>query len=332
MDVLVDGLAPLRWCLFVSPMHIYTGRAFKIEALLANENILKPGSYPIHFKLFGQVGVVWERFVSLVIPDSYIDEAGRSSFVIPVVEEEVTIDGPAGHYRFAASLEKGAAPVGGELKFYASNPIPVQTAIKPVALLGISNQAEEWLQSKGIQTVAYSAKNPARPIILVGELHKAQFLDTDWEELYAAIQAGSYAIFLSPAVFQSGDDPVGWLPFARKGKLERFYNWLYHKEEIAKQHPVFTGLQAGGIMDWNYYDQMIPHYMFEEIELPNQVMSASFAVGYTCQGGYKSGINLGAYSLGTGTLILNTFRILENLERNPAADLLLLNLLQYASN
>lgn len=46
--------------------------------------------------------------------------------------------------------------------------------------------------------------------------------------------------------------------------------------------------------------------------------------------GYSSGLLISVHRMGAGRFILNTFRILENLDRHPAADRLLLNLIHYA--
>jgi len=59
---------------------------------------------------------------------------------------------------------------------------------------------------------------------------------------------------------------------------------------------------------------------------------AAFALGYPTPGGYASGVQLGAYALGAGQIILNAFRLLENINHHPAADRLLLNIIRYAAN
>ena len=141
---------------------------------------------------------------------------------------------------------------------------------------------------------------------------------------------GSVAIFLSPAAFARGNDPVGWLPLANKGRCYAFNDWLYHKECVAKLHPLFDGLQAKGIMDWDYYGSVIPHHLFDGQDTPEEVIAAAFAVSYPCPGGYASGVLLGAYPFGAGRFYLNTLHILENVDQHPAADRLLLNLVAYA--
>ncbi len=56
-DTLQDGWAPVRWCLFVEPMHGYSGRPLRIEAVLANEDVLPPGEYPVAIRVMGPDGI-----------------------------------------------------------------------------------------------------------------------------------------------------------------------------------------------------------------------------------------------------------------------------------
>mgnify|MGYP001013614977 CR=1 FL=1 len=142
------------------------------------------------------------------------------------------------------------------------------------------------------------------------------------------VEQGATALFLSPAALQQPDNPVGRLPFANRLRFVPFHDWLYHKECVAKPHPLFAGLPAPGIMDWDYYGPVIPPAFFTDQETPDDVAAAAFAVGYSCPGGYASGLLLATYRLGQGRLVLNTLRILENLGAHPAADRLLLNMLQ----
>jgi len=103
VDVLEDGWAPIRWCLFAEPLHTYTGHPVKLEAVLANDGALRPGEYPAHFRISGPAGVAWERRTTVRVPD-----VKEPPLAIPVLEEEVRLDGPAGVYTLVADLERGA--------------------------------------------------------------------------------------------------------------------------------------------------------------------------------------------------------------------------------
>ena len=58
----------------------------------------------------------------------------------------------------------------------------------------------------------------------------------------------------------------------------------------------------------------------------------TFAVGKPGGQGYWSGSNLLVYNVGHGKVIVCTLRILENLEKNPAADRLFLNMIAFAAS
>ena len=61
------------------------------------------------------------------------------------------------------------------------------------------------------------------------------------------------------------------------------------------------------------------------------MIAAAFAAGYSTPGGYASGVLLGSYAFGAGRFFVNTFPILENIDAHPAADRLLLNLIENAA-
>jgi hypothetical protein len=146
-----------------------------------------------------------------------------------------------------------------------------------------------------------------------------------WLELMRRVGRGSAVIFLSPEVFRQGDNALGWLPLKNKGSLARMGAWLYHKDEWAKQHPIFEGLQCGGMMDYALYRDIIPDLAFAGVEDPAEAIAGANDV--SC--GYSSGLMMAAYRFGAGRFILNTLNIRDNLGKDPAAERLLRNLLRY---
>jgi hypothetical protein len=99
---------------------------------------------------------------------------------------------------------------------------------------------------------------------------------------------------------------------------------------VAKSHPVFEGLQGTGLLDWYFYGPVLPHYVFDGQDTPAEVIAAAFAAGYSTPGGYASGVLLGSYKFGAGQFFVNSFSILENVDKHPTADRLMLNLIQHA--
>jgi len=317
MDTLQDGWSPLRWCLFAAPMNVHAGRPVKLEAVLANEDVLAPGNYPAWLRVLGPNGVVWEKKLDVVIPKPAEGEDGP--LAVPVLAEEVTLTGPAGEYTLFATLEHGGAPTGGRLTFHVSE-VPQSPAQTSVSTLGIEAPVQEWLKAHGVAVVENSR------IVLVGELKPEQR-----ESLMQRINQGATAVFLNPGAFKDGDDETALLPVKNKGRLTHFSDWLYHKECVAKRHSLFAGMPAPGIMDWDYYGPVISNLFFEGQDTPDDTAAAAFAVCHSSRpDGYAAGVMLGTYKVGAGRIVLNTFNILDNVGKHPAADRLLLNLVEYA--
>ncbi len=302
-DALCDGWAPLRWCLFVDPMHAYSGRTTVIEAVLANEDVLEPGDYRVRLTIFGPEGNVWKKALTLHVPE---DGGG---FAIPVFKGKVRLSGPAGRYSFAAEMD-GAAPTGGRLHFHLSDTAGLPALTGEVTTWGIDRKTCRWLEQRGLACRSFKESVPERGgVILVGDLSRAKARSVDWKRLMERVEDGAVAVFLCPASFNKGEpcparfgkgeDGTHWLPLAKKGKCYRFHDWLYHREWVAKRHPIFEGLQAPGVMDWDYYDQVLGHYVFEGQAMPDDLAAVSFATGnMDYPGGYGWGTLLGAYNSG----------------------------------
>ena len=328
VDALADGWAPLRWCLFVDPPHGYAGRKVKVEAVLANEDVLRPGEYPASFRIFGPSGPVWRKDVTLRVPKPVKGKDG--SLALPVLLAEVTLSEP-GQYEFAASIQ-GCMPAGGRLKFHVSGHAPVAMPKRSVLLWGVDRRVRNWLTKHGVVCRSLDTASPRRrELVLIGDVSTVKGAASRWNTLARLIARGCVAVFLSPLAFREGEESVRWLPLANKGKCYAFHDWLYHKECIATAHSAFDGLQAPGILDWDYYGTMIPQYVFEGQDTPDSVAAVAIATGYCCPGGYMGGTLMGSYRFGAGSLVLNTFPILEHLGKHPTADRLMMNLIAHGS-
>lgn len=329
-DVLQDGFSPLRWCLFAAPMHGYTDRPVKVEVILATEDALKPGAYPVFMRILSPAGVAWERRTEVVVPEPTEGEDGP--LAIPVFAEDLSLSGPGGQYTLAVTMEQGGAPSGGRLAFYRSEP---PRAPQPVTVVGmhLDPRVTECLAGRGVTVVPLdNTQADTRQVILIGDMNDSNTDTAARTGLLERIARGSVAFFLKPEAFQKGDAPTGWLPVKNKGGLTHFSDWLYHKECVAKRHTLFEGLQSRGIMDWDYYGPIITNKFFEGGDIPEDMAAAAFAVCHSSRpDGFAAGVMLGVYPFGEGKIIVNTFTILDNIDRHPAADRMLLNMVAYGS-
>jgi hypothetical protein len=324
-DAIRDGWSTLRWCLFVEPFHAYSGRTVTVEAVLANEDVLKPGEYRAKFRVFGPDGPVWEKESMVKVPNPPM-------LAVPTIRDTFELKGPAGQYTFAANLEEGGAPTGGKLTFYVSDPATFPQFKGKVSLWGIDKKAEEWLTTHGLvcQQLTTGISKQSE-VIIVGKPADSESNPQMWESLSNRLAKGSTVVFLSGQIFLKGSAGIAWLPLKNKGTCRTIHDGCYNKECVSKRHQVFDGLQGPGLMDWNYYGQVIPHEIFEGQDTPDETIAASFATGNpSYQNSYGSGLLIARYRVAEGQLILSTPYILENLDSCPAADRLLLNLMRYA--
>ena len=325
VDAMFDGFAPLRWCLFVEPVHLYRGDKARLDAVLSNEDMLAPGDYPVKFQVFGPNNQkAWERHTRVTIPEH--GQEPQTPFALPVLFENVAIDGPPGKYRFVAAFESGAAAAGGDVAFYVSDSsqhLPVDTG---VALWGEDDTLPTWLSDHNITARPFMPDNQmAREIIVVGTRPPSLGVEA-FKTLAQHLARGSTAIFLSPGVFSLNGNPTYWVPLERKGSLTVTNDWLYHKDEWAKPHPIFEGLPTG-MMDYAFYREIIPAVVWSRQDAPEEAVCGANNASLD----YSSGLMLSVHAFGHGRFILSTLRIRENLDKHPVADRLLLNLIQYAA-
>lgn len=325
-DALFEALAPLRLCLFTEPLNLYRGERVKLEVVLANEDALAPGKYPVRLQVVGpEMERILDRDVTVTIPAG--DDASEPPLAASLFCEELPVDGPAGKYRFLATMQRGGAPTGGEAPFFVADPVEMPHVGAEVALWGEDPQLATWLTDRGICTRSFSSEASAtRQLILVSSKAAVGGAEA-WRTLVRQIARGSAVVFLSPDVFRRGDNPTGWLPLENKGSLAALMGWLYHKDEWAKCHPIFDGLPSGGIMDYAFYREIIPDAVFVGQDAPAQAIAGANNVSFD----YSSGLMLAEYRLGAGRFFLNTLLIRERLLHDPVAERLLRNILRHAA-
>lgn len=326
-DAIFDGFAPLRWCTFVEPAHIYRGSSVHVEAVLSNEDVLRPGEYPATLEVFGPATTrAFRKSVTVIIPDA--KEGSEPKMVIPVLSEDVVINGPPGKYRFVVKFDQGAAAAGGESVFYVTDDAAMPPVNSEITLWGEDVELAQWLHEEGIRTRKFSAEPPAeREVILVGR-HPEQPGDAGaFAQLARRMASGSTVVFLDQAVFDKAGQSTGWLPLANKGGIGKSLHIVYHPDQWTKRHPIFDGLPTGRIMDYTYYREIVPDPTFVGLDPP----SAAVAGGITTSYGYFSGLYLAVYDFGAGRFVLNTLFIREHLGEDPVAERLLRNMLRHAT-
>ncbi len=327
-DALSEGFAPVRLCLFAEPVHLYRGGKVRLEAVLANEDVLPAGEYPVRVQVIGpDMQRPLDKIVTVTIPETTADH--EPAFALPFYDEEIVLDGPSGEYRFLATLLSGAAATGGRAVCHVTDPADMPVVDGEVTLWGDDQELAAWLQAHGIANRPYTpGDSKVRERILVGRVVPVPGDASVWQDLARRIAQGSTVVFLCPNVFQRGDQPAGWLPLATKGTIRGIHSWLYQKDDWAKKHPVFDGLPAGQLMDAVYYRETIPDLVLSGQTAPQEAICG----GIKASQEYDSGLMVASWQLGAGRFLVNTLWIRESLGSNPPAERLLRNMLRWAGS
>jgi hypothetical protein len=269
---------------------------------------------------------VFERKITVKIADP--KSKPEPPMVQPVFSEEVVIDGPPGTYRFLATFEKGAAACGEEVKFFVDvAPEEMPKVDGEVVLMSRDAGLAQWLTDRGIKHRPYAPGEPtAREVILASGKPTADPAVV-FKDLAQRMARGSTVIFLTTDTYAKDKQSTGWLPLKAKGQVSGIARWLYHADEWAKRHPIFEGLQAGGLMDYSYYRELIPDVVFGGLEPAVDPVAGSINASW----GYQSGLLVGVCQFGAGEFILNSLLIREHLGKVPQAERLLRNMLRFAA-
>jgi hypothetical protein len=323
-DALFDGFAPLRLCLFVEPVNVYRGTNVQLDAVLANEDALLPGKYPVRLLVVAPDG---RRLFEKTVTVKVADPRSNPPLATPILHEQIAVDGPSGQYRFLAAFERGGAATGGNVEFYVADPAGMPKGETEIVRWGDDAGLDRWLAERGIKTRPFAAdRQDAREVILVGQQPAAGDAAA-WRGLARHIARGSTAVFLCPAVFAKGNNPVGWAPLANKGQFVSVGDWLYPHDPWTKKHPIFDGLPCGNLMDYVFYREVISGERWMSLDASAETIAASISTSL----GYDAGTLLSVHALGAGRFVLNTLSIRPNLGTSPPAERLLRNLLRYAA-
>lgn len=341
VEELFDGArlanAPLRWCLFATPIAAYRGRPVRFEAVLADTaEALKAGSYPVHVEVIGpDRKAVLARDVTVALGESAPGK--ERPFTTPVFDEEIALDVPAGVYELVATMGDRKDIPGGRITFQVGDARAMPPMPAEVVLWGQDAALSAWLAGNGVKVVPFDVPPAKRHVIVVGGKAPEQPAKA-FGDLARGIARGCGAVFVDVSVFTQGKARFGW-PMAPQPAVGRSEGHpLFRADHWAKKHALFEGLPAGGMIDGNpLYAHLITKTTFRTREVRRPTPAAGGVVDVvagsicTSQGGYNSGIQMAVCELGAGRFILHTMNISPNLGTHPAADRLLRNMINYAA-
>ena len=320
-DVLQDGFAPLRWCVFPSAPAVFQGDKIGFEAKLASEDKLFAGkTYQAVAGILDKNGTPIDIRRYSFVPTE--EEVG--TMVIPVFDEEwETKDLPCGEYTFKTELLNGGLATCGIKKFHVFAPAASKTSRK-ICTVALTERHNKFLSDLGYDVCDISAYSPDR-IILCGTLSSEEA-----QKLTPMLENGATIVAACGAFDNDFSHEI--IPASRRPEVNRDGDWLYHRESFLRPGDKFFENMRTGLCDALLYTDVIKatHYVGRNTSVPDETHAFAFETGFPAGSGYIGGFKLATYNIGKGRLILNTYDLFDSAFFVPYARQLLVNLLDRA--
>ncbi|MBR4942092.1 MAG: hypothetical protein IKZ19_08860, partial [Clostridia bacterium] len=318
-DVLQDGFAPLRWCVFLSAPAIFPGSKLTVEAALASEDKLFEGEeYRAAAGIFDKSGFPVEVRRYSFVPTS--DQI--RSMVIPVFNEEWNTESLApGEYTFKIELTNGGLATCGIKKFHVIKAAASESGRK-VCAFNLSEDEKALVASLGFKVTDMENYTPDS-VILAGPIS-----EENAEMLRETVKNGAHLVAARGCCENDRSESV--LPPEIRPSTSKEGDWLYHRESFFRPGDPFFKDMITGLGDALLYTDVITanHFRASGPSVPDETHAFAFSTGYPNGEGYLGGFKLATYRLGAGAVTLNTYDILDSAATVPYARQLLVNILE----
>ena len=327
VDVLRDSFAPLKWAFFMDSSQLYPNTPFSVEAVLCNADVLEAGSFSAVVSVRGAQGVCFKESVLFTYP------AGK-----PLAASVMKIDLPGfepGDYTFSVFVDSIRQPTCETTHFRVHESIP-GALHQTIGIIGDIGTTTDFLSGLGAVIVSdyadadticvgtVAAEKRAETAKTVTELawngKRVVILDDSlWENINTSAQAFMETIQFSEDSQQSAAVNFGSRVYIR--------NWLYHMDNYIADSQVFDGLSSPGLLDMDMFRLVYPDHYMVNPDKPSKTYCAAYGSGMFVENACLSALTLGEYTLGAGSVVVSTFKLLGQIGSDPVADRLLYNLL-----
>lgn len=326
-ESLVDGWQDTRWCVNIDHYNVYNTQTLDVDVYLSDLGALDVKEYTARFTVSGSEGVVWEKEVPFTPQRT---KTGNYVSAVQVLCENIPLSGLAtGEYRFNADLV--GTGVSRTRLFWVTDAKDLPKLSGTVYAVGFNEEALALMKNAGLDVQTFDVDHIVHgsTILLGGKNMKNRTLKAIYESVK---DHGTTVVGINPAAF--GDWGYANLPFGSAIYQVTCDNWLYHYDTMMFDTTLTNGLKDNCIADSVYYEDVYPATHFNIPVAAAEAFALNMFVGVT--GGASAqdlwhGVTAGAYTHGEGTVIVHTFRIIDNVGM-PVADRMMLNLIDYALN
>jgi len=267
-----------------------------------------------------------------------------TSGITPLLKEKLDTKALEGTYTIRATItaDDGVPIADNEYSFDVFAKEGLTIPDKPIAVLDPSHSLKPFLRQAGIAFVEFDAgTNHSLPVFVSRTEAKTPAQKNLFGKLKEFIKDGGTAVYL-----QGGGLKVPWAKAAEASTLlpvrvrikAAIGLWLAIPH-LVNDHPIFDGLPVNGMMGPIYENVWAQHTLLDMGREP--VVGAigfDFAPDFELSkrhyygpGDTWWGSDLAIVPVGNGRCILSQLRLVENLGRDPVADKILFNLMNWTT-
>jgi len=314
------------------PRNVYAGQGTTLEVKGINELEMMKGKLDI--QIIDRSGkVVFHKGVKTTL------EQGVNS----LYQEKISTDDLRGNYEVKAQLWSADKMLIAEntIQFdvFTSNDLAIPET--RIAVMDPIGSLTGFLTSAGINNMKFSEDTHlSDPVLVAGYTSDDDSGDPPLEDLLSFVRAGGTAVFLKELSTELLDRD-SLLPFsATPHKARGLWTCIPH---LVRDHPLFAGLPSGKMMHDIYenvwtvntlrelHGEEITHYDPVVAAVGFDWFSRQHKMHYSGPGTSWWGTDVAVLTLGKGRIIVSQLRLLNNLGKDPVADKILYNMINYAT-
>ncbi len=219
----------------------------------------------------------------------------------------------------------------------------LKTPKAKIAIIDTTDELRTFLKKSGIDFIEFDKNTPEDMTVFTGRAIAKKPADkAKFKELESFVKKGGTAVYLETILRVPGNFWTRRLPqhpiFPFKAKTEASFGLWVGVPHIVTDHPIFKGLPSECMMGQAYANIFAPHTLSD---IEGEIIVGSVSHGfygnndnlknYTGPSPAWYGMDLGIVQHGKGKYVLSALRIVENIGKDPIADKILFNLINWTN-
>jgi len=316
----------------LTPRNVYASRGSRLEVVGINEldaltallsiRIASTAGETVFSK---DIRTEWNEGVSTLLTQRLDTRAWHGGYSVTAI----------------VSAENGAIIAENESTFDVFNEQELVLPKTRIAVLDLDGSFTRFLKQQGINAIEFDASTPQSfPVFVTRVPPKSRSEQTRFADLMTFLHEGGTAVYVQGLgrYYQrdaSNQVQSPTIPFAaRVEAAQGLWTCIPH---LVRNHPIFAGLPAEGMMR-DLYENVWARQTLRDLDTKPIVASIGFKwfsgehkLHYSGPGESWWGADLAIVPHGRGRIVVSQLRIVENLGKDPVADKLLYNLMQFAT-